>query len=329
MNRNRIIAVAAWLLLLCMLTACGGKTSLPETVPTEAASAGQMELSSTLAETASWLMANVPEPVNGAVGGEWTVLGLARSGAQVPEGYFEGYYSRLEQTVQEKQGVLHSRKYTEYSRVILALTAMGKDPSDVAGYDLLRPLASFEDVVFQGTNGAVYALLALDSGSYEIPGADDLRQTYVDFLLESEVEGGGWALSDGPAWTDITAMALQALAPYRGEKTVSEAVERALELLSQRQEENGAFDPGDGPGCETTAQVLTALCQLQISVDDPRFVKNGRTLEDALLDFRLEDGSFRHLMEGDGDLMATEQAFYALTALERMEKGLSALYTMQ
>lgn len=323
----------ALLILACILTACGGNTAVPEAArtpqPTGEEPAVNTSLSPALEETAQWLLTAVPEPCNSSVGGEWTVLGLARSGAQVPEDYYEGYYSRLMQTLQEKQGVLHSRKYTEYSRVILALTAIGKDPADAGGYDLLKPLASVEDTAFQGTNGPIYALLALDSGGYVIPGAESVRDAYVDFLLASESEGGGWSLAGGTAQTDITAMALQALAAYDGDDRVSGAIDRALELLSQRQNERGGFGGEEGACCESTAQVLTALCQLEISLEDSRFVKNGLTVKDALLEFRLEDGSFRHLMEGDGDLMATEQAFYALTALDRMEKGLSPLYTME
>ena len=75
-----------------------------------------------------------------ACAADWSVMALARGGADVPEGYFDGYYASVEAYVAEKGGVLHERKYTEYSRLVLALTAIGKDPRDVAGYDLLRPL---------------------------------------------------------------------------------------------------------------------------------------------------------------------------------------------
>ena len=72
-----------------------------------------------------------------------------------------------------------------------------------------------------------------------------------------------------------------------------------------------------------------ALTELGISLDDSRFVKNGNTLKDALLRFQMEDGSFRHTMDGDTDLLSTEQAFYALVALDRMEQGKTSLYSMK
>ena len=44
---------------------------------------------------------------------------------------------------------------------MLALTAIGKDPASVAGFNLLKPLADFEQVTKQGINGTIFALLAL------------------------------------------------------------------------------------------------------------------------------------------------------------------------
>lgn len=75
--------------------------------------------------------------------------------------------------------------------------------------------------------------------------------------------------------------------------------------------------------------MLTALSGLNISVDDERFVKNGNTVYDALMSYALEDGSFMHTASlGTADSMATEQAFYAMVAKDRMEKGLSSLYEL-
>ena len=120
-------------------------------------------------KTAAYLMDTVTEPSCGSVGGEWAVIGLARAGCAVKDGYFEGYYDRLCETLRACGGVLDARKNTEYSRVILALTAIGKDPSDVAGYDLLLPLADHEQTLWQGLNGPIWALIALDCHGYDIP----------------------------------------------------------------------------------------------------------------------------------------------------------------
>ena len=117
----------------------------------------------------AYLTAAVSAPRYGSLGGEWTVLALARGGADTETAYFTDYYAALEQTVREANGVLSERKYTEYSRVILALSALGKDARDVAGFDLTLPLGDYEKTAAQGVNGVIYALLALDSRDYPMP----------------------------------------------------------------------------------------------------------------------------------------------------------------
>ena len=72
-----------------------------------------------------------------------------------------------------------------------------------------------------------------------------------------------------------------------------------------------------------------ALGELGIDLKDEQFVKNGNTLMDALLRFRTEDGGFCHLLEEEADLLATEQAFYALVSANRAEQGESSLYDMK
>lgn len=282
----------------------------------------------TVESTGVYLCSEVSAP---AYGDEWAVLGLARSGIKVPQGNWNRYIWSVEQTVRAKNGVLHAKKYTEYARVVIALTALGEDPQTVAGYDLLKPLSDFEKVAGQGINGVIWALIALDCGHYPMPvdtGAPVLatRQMYVDVLLDKQCSTGGWSVSGrGSADVDLTAMALQALAGYQDRDAVKTAVNRALLALQGLQNSDGSF-PG---GCESAAQVLTALCELGLSPDDRRFVKNGRTLTDVLWTYRLEDGSFVHKTgDRNSSLVATEQAYYALVSAERVQSGKSSLYHM-
>ena len=276
---------------------------------------------SPLADTAAYLQKTVPNPTVASVGGEWTVIGLARGDHAVPA----SYYSNVEAYVKACNGVLHDRKYTEYSRVILALTAIGKDPTNVAGYDLTAPLGDFDKTVWQGINGPIWALIALDSGSY----ACGQRQKYVDYILEKEISGGGWSLA-GSADADITGMALQALAKYQAQPAVKEATDRALAWLSKTQNADGSFSTAGKENCESTVQVLVALCELGISLTDSRFVKNGKTVMDGLMTYYAAGGGFTHLKEAGGgnDLMSTEQGFYALVAADRASGGKVSLYRM-
>lgn len=287
-----------------------------------------------LEETAQYLMNQVPDPGFGSVGGEWLALGLARSELEGVEGYLTLYRETVAEYTAQQAGVLHNKKYTEYSRLILAWTALGEDAAHVGGFNLLVPLADFEQTVFQGINGPIFALLALDCGGYEIPEniaetTQASRDLYVDYIVRAELEGGGWSFTGGNAETDITAMALQALAKYRDRPDVDRAVQRGLEVLSQQQSSDGGFS-GQGTGSsESVAQAIVALTELGISLDDPRFVKNGNTLKDGLVQFRKEGGGFSHTLEDDADLLATEQAFYALVAIDRMEQGKTSLYSMK
>ena len=112
-----------------------------------------------LEQTAAYLKKATPEPTFGSLTGDWTVFGLARSDIRIRETYYDTYYKNVAAAVTEKDGKLSETKYTEYSRLVLALTAIGRDPRDVGGYDLLVPLADLDRVTAQGVNGAIFALL--------------------------------------------------------------------------------------------------------------------------------------------------------------------------
>ncbi len=317
------------LLLACILSLA---------VPASAAKAP--DLQALVDESANYMLSAVKAPDHADIGGEWAVLGLARSGCAVPEGYFEGYYGRLAAHVKEVGGVLHKRKYTDYSRVIVTLSSIGKDARDVAGYDLLAPLGDYDKTIWQGLNGPIWALIALDSANYPMPQNPEAetqatRQMYIDCILDAELDEGGWTLSrltaSDPADPDITGMALQALAKYTEQPKLAAAVERALDCMSKKQDAEGGFSNMWGAAnCESTAQVLTALCELGISWNDKRFVKNGHSLLDNLLAFRTAEGGFVHIADGsDGDnQMTAEQGFYTLVACLRLEKNRNSLYRM-
>lgn len=328
---KKIVSLLLIIVMLFTFAGCSGEKE--EQLPVVTEPTAQTE-ENDLLKTAQWLQSEVTEPGYGSVGGEWLAMGLARSEMEGLEEYLLGYGERVAAYTAEQAGVLHAKKYSEYSRVILAWTAIGRDATDVGGFNLLVPLADFEQTVFQGLNGPIFALLALDCGNYEIPENETFntqatRDMYVDYIVNAESTDGGWSLAGGPAEIDITAMALQALAKYQDRPDVAAAVERGVELLSQQQNANGGFSDINSETSEAISQTIVALTELGIAVDDPRFVKNGNTLKDALLRFQLSDGSFSHLMDGDADLLSTEQAFYALVAIDRMEQGKTSLYTMK
>ncbi len=273
-------------------------------------------------------------------GSMWFALGLERSGRTPNRDVFCQSVAEYVQNAINDSEQLHRAKSSDNSRTILALTALGYDVTNVAGHDLLMGLTDFEYVKKQGINGPIWALIAFDSHDYEIPENPDAadpvtRDKIIEHLVSQQLPDGGWALSGDMSDSDITGMCLQALAPYYGKREdVTAAVDRALETLSRMQNEDGsfsAFGSGEGlvPTSESISQVLVALSALGIDADtDPRFVKNGHSVVEALCAYYVEGGGFRHLLDLPPDGMATEQAYYALTAYFRMLEGKTALYDM-
>ena len=284
-----------------------------------------------------YMLATVTNPVVGSIGGEWAVLELGRSG-YVTDDFKKVYLDNAKAYVEGKKGVLHSVKYTEYSRMILALTAIGEDPRAFAGYDLVAPLSDFKKVIKQGINGPIFALIAMDCGNYEFTTIEqsenqNTREKMIDYILGKELSEGGWALSGTAADPDITAMAIQSLAKYydKNEK-VKTAVDSALQKLSILQNEQGGYSSWGTVNSESIAQVIVALCELGIDpAKDERFIKqDGSWLLSALMDFKVdtEHGvSFGHASL-ETNQMATEQAAYALVAYERLLNKKSSLYDM-
>ena len=303
-----------------------------------AAAVSTKTIATAVTKSAEYMLSTVKKPQVGSIGGEWAVIGLARSGYSVPQKYWDNYYAAVEDYVKDCGGVLHKNKYTEYSRVILALTAIGADPTDVAGYNLLTALGDFDKTVWQGINGAIWALIALDSGSYDMPvnkkaKTQATRQMYIDEILSRQLNDGGWNLTEkggnGQSDADITGMALQALAKYQSQTAVKNATDRALTCLGKMQDKKGGFSNSGTANVESVVQVIVALCELGIDFNDSRFVKNGYTLLDNLFSYRNTDGSFAHTADDSGNnQMAAEQGFYSLAAVMRATQGKNSLYRM-
>lgn len=300
-------------------------------------------LAKAVTDTAQYLYKTVKNPQVGSIGGEWAVLGLARSGYAVPEKYYQDYYATVEAYVKACGGVLHDKKHTEYSRVIVALSAIGKDARNVAGYDLTKPLGDYDKTIWQGLNGPIWALIALDSRNYPMPQNPEAktqatRQMYIDRILECQLPDGGWSLfggtsaassGDGVSDPDITGMALQALAKYQDQPAVKKATEEALACMSKQQDSSGGFSTWGTATSESCVQILVALCELGISLEDPRFVKNDNTVLDHLMTYYRSGKGFLHTAGGSGsNQMASEQGFYGLVAAQRAVQGKNSLYRM-
>lgn len=280
-------------------------------------------------QTTGDLLETLGTPNVGSVGGEWMVIGLARSGRTVPDGYYENVVKYVQENCDADER-LDENRATDNARVILALTAIGKDVTNVGGHNLLAGLDEMSYVTYQGINGPIWTLIALDSHDYA-PQGDVTREKLIDAILSAQLPDGGWDMMGKAADTDITAMAIQALAPYYDTNdAVKAAVDKALDVLSAMQNDDGTFSTAfSGKTSESTAQVIVALTALGINpATDSRFIKNGVNAVDGLCSFYVDGGGFRHIASGDLDGMATEQSYYALAAYYRLLAGQTSLYDM-
>lgn len=291
----------------------------------------------------AYIQSAASAPVVSYLFGEWAVLGQARAKVPLSEAYIAAYYEKVVAYVKANigsDGILRAPDdkntpvITDNERIALALTAIGKDPANVGGKNLLTALQNKDIMKVTDTsntdiNGLVMGLLALNSRNYTSD-----TSWLVQAILGQQNADGSWSASADtkPASdVDMTAMALQALAPYYkdgGNETVNTAVEKALNWLS------GKYRSGYDSS-ESCAQVVIALSALNLDANtDARFTKTveGKTLSvlGNLLQYRVaENGGFKHQFADKAvNEMATEQALCAMAAYARFTEKANALYDM-
>ncbi len=297
----------------------------------------EKQLKEIYASTQKYLASETPS--TGSIKGEWLMLGLARAGYTFDSEYEKTYLDAAEKYISDNynNGKLNSELSTENSRMILALTALGADATDIDGYNLLTGLADFNWVKSQGNNGLIWCLIALDSGSYDIPDSSysvkTTREKLINAILDEQLESGAWRIKndDDTEDPDTTAMAVQALAPYYLKNAEAKiAVDKALDFLSGIQKKNGGMGTANDP--ELSAQTVIALTSLGIDLStDERFVKNGKTLLNALTDYYTNadnGGGFHRYGLNNINQMSTEQSFLGLMAYYRLKEGKYSLYDM-
>lgn len=309
------------------------------TVTAKSVARQPQDVSATLNAAMAKLATTVTAPAFGTDAGEWTVFSLARGEYfNKDNAYFTDYYNRIVETVNQTaasvnmNGALHKNKSTENSRLIVALSAIGKDATSVGDWNLVEAYSAngFDWIKKQGLNGTIWALIALDSNNYATSDAT-IRQQCVDSILSLQHDDGGWALQANKTYAsdpDITGMALQALYPYRNQEAVATACEEAFECLSEMQHDNGTFASGGSECSESCAWVIVACTTWGINPDtDSRFVKNGKSVVDGLLSHYLQDeAQFQHIVGAGANGMATDQSTYALVAYNRFVNNKTALF---
>ena len=251
---------------------------------------------------------------NAGVTADWYIFGLKQYGWS--HDYF-GFAKSLKHFAETNE--VESAVTDE--RVALLFAALGTEPDYIAQ-------VTDTAIGKLGVMSYVYGLHLLNNG-YRSSVTD--AQTVVSQLLEMQMSDGGWAVMGTVGDVDVTAMTLAALAPYyTTDSAVKQAADRALSLLSERQKDSGGYQSFGQESPESAAQVIVALTSLGIDpLTDARFIKNGNTAYDAMLSFRLADGSFEHTTGKGSNHTATVQAFYSCVALYRYLNGQPGLYILQ
>lgn len=297
----------------------------------------------TLQDVLAYVKDQTPNPSIGSTYGEWAVLAEARGNVSASV-WYDKYLSNIAKSVASMNGKLDNTstqtKHTEYSRVILALTSLGEDATKFTGYNgtvynLVEPLfeknGSTYRVSEQGNNGTAFALIALDSGNYyDNATGTTARNAWIKSLCDAQINNGAWGIdTDFPGSNvDMTAMVVQALAPYCSTNaTVKAAVDKAVEWLSAEYQKTGDYGSS-----ESAAQVIVALSALGIDAKtDSRFQHNGISVLSNFLSYADPNSKgFLHDKQPNSTVnqMASEQAAYTLVAYDRYVNGSKRLYDM-
>jgi len=284
--------------------------------------------------------------VTSAVGtteGDWAAFAYGRYyNSEMP-----GYCSALSQDVKERyksENKLSAAKSTEWHRMILSLLANGKNPFSFTEENInLMADGTYNrgytiSLGRQGINGWIWSLIALDKFTI----IDKIIDIIIE-IIKQQTPDGGFALSGTVGDIDITANVITALAPYYGNsalytyelnktgdsvtKSVKNIIDEALIFLSNSQLATGGYSSFGTENCESSAQIITALCTMGIDIySDNRFIKNGKSVVDAVLSYRNPDGGFSHLSGGVSSIQATDQAAIALIAIDRLYSGETPVY---
>lgn len=249
--------------------------------------------------------------VNAGNGGELYIIALARLSSEED---FSGYAKNLASYLSNERYVFPVTG-EKYALVFLSLGIKSRYIEYAANN-------------FIGNGGLmsfVYGLHLLNNGAEcEKYTPLSLAEKIISFLNAD----GGFSVTGSSSDIDVTSMAITALAPfYSKNDNVKKAVDSSLLFISKNQLESGGFSSYGVENCESAAQVITALCALNIDPEtDERFIKNGNTAVDSMISFKRGDGSFSHVLGGEENGMATEQAFFALCSLKCFENGENPLF---
>ncbi len=297
--------------LVCCVLCIGAVTANAGSTPPSAKDTydGILDFARGESEVQEWMDTDLAALAG--TGAEWYILCLAQSGNYDFTAYEQALLDYL-----DKNTVPSATTKQKYALVLASIGSTDAYISQILD----------STVGTLGIMSYVYGLHLVNNG-YSAPLS---AGKITDAILSMQKDDGGWAISGTVSDADVTAMTLQALAPYVSERQdVANAANRALSLLSERQTATGGYKSYGAENPESAAQVIIALCALGLDpLTDARFIKNGNTPFDFIATFALSDGGYAHTIGGAYSSAATAQVFCAATAYLRFAGGQAPLYAL-
>ncbi|MDD6235165.1 MAG: DUF4430 domain-containing protein [Lachnospiraceae bacterium] len=248
----------------------------------------------------------IPYAGNGA---DWFIIYMKQYGITVD---YEAYNTALDRYLKSAG----SLKATDYERIGLVKACLGYDSNFII--DTINSKTGMGGIM-----STIYGLMLAVSNDYVSP---DRIIEIADSLVSLQMADGGWNLSGAHSDADVTAMALQALSSVRS-YGYEDSIQKGIARLMSLQKDDAGYASYGVNNSESTAQVLMALCALNIDYrTDTRFIKNGHTVLDALMGYRTTEGAFSHTKGGQSNSLATTQALGALVCAENYEKHGTFIY---
>ncbi|MHC6181161.1 prenyltransferase/squalene oxidase repeat-containing protein [Clostridium sp. JNZ X4-2] len=250
---------------------------------------------------------------------DWQAFVVYKHGKEVPSSYLTSLKNTLSSAKAD------SLDPTDYERMTIVLSSIGQDPTNFGGDNLVEKIYNNTNMDSQGVNAYIFGLIALDSGNFDLPDNALLnKDKLIDKIISSKTADNGWSITD-KADTDMTAMALTALAPYADRQDVKQIIDSGIEKLSSMQDSDGGYSSMGTENSQSLSQVIIALCSNGVDPAGSEFTKNGRNLMDMLLSYQV-DGGFSLDKQTGYNSLSTEQAAEALEAYKLFKEQGTGIY---
>lgn len=263
----------------------------------------------------------------------WSAISLNKLGIKPNTAYVKDFSNDV-----KKNGIKDTLN-TDLEKMIMGITAAGYTPYDFQGNNLVAELLNRDINTFQ-LNDAIFALFTYEYSNipenYKIT-----KQKLVDLIISKEFtyknnenwkDYTGWSLlydKNKPfVDADMTGAAINALSPfYKTNSAVKKAIDSAIYTLPLLENQSGYVPGKYGISSESNSFVIMGLCSVGKNPEGSDFIKIKGDLVSALLSFKTQTGTYKHALDDNENLLATDQAFRAAICLKEFkDNGISNYY---